>query len=548
MAGSIIGALRATLGLDTAAFEKGADKGIAKSRQLKGALGDLAGGFGPVALGAAAGAAAVAAFSVGMQKAAEAAQFADDLVATADKIGVTAEALQELRHAAEVADIPAAKLDEGLQRLNATLGALQSGVGDGKVKAAFAELGIPHAQIQSLQSAEELLPLIAEHIQQVGTHAEQVQIAKKLGIEELLPLLLKGSDGIAQLREEAQLLGLVMSEEVAVSLADANEKLRIADERSRMAGRSLGAVLVPALVKVKNALADATQGLANFLTKLRDSPLASAPGWNPIRGMAAMLGRGDLPSDFGMDVDDADSIRNEQRAKDLAGAASPTRRARSSRSGGGSSNGGGSYGISTVPGTEGRDWGPAAAETLKPAFISASMEGALEGLKRSREEVAREWQFAVEGGLRAAVYGGGKGFMRYLADVFKESLVKQLAGALTGGGGGGGLLGGLASFGKSLLGFAGGGSFKVGGSGGIDSQIMAFRATPGEMIDVRTPGQTSGAGGGVLVVRVDKSDLFDVHVERVAAPMVAQGMAVASERGAGLAEKRLKSRGRQRLG
>jgi phage-related protein len=40
-----------------------------------------------------------------------------------------------------------------------------------------------------------------------------------------------------------------------------------------------------------------------------------------------------------------------------------------------------------------------------------------------------------------------------------------------------------------LAGFANGGSFKVGGSGGTDSQVVAFRATPGETVDVRTPQQ-----------------------------------------------------------
>lgn len=37
--------------------------------------------------------------------------------------------------------------------------------------------------------------------------------------------------------------------------------------------------------------------------------------------------------------------------------------------------------------------------------------------------------------------------------------------------------------------FAQGGSFRVGGSGGTDSQLVAFRATPGEMVDIRRPGQ-----------------------------------------------------------
>lgn len=83
-----------------------------------------------------------------------------------------------------------------------------------------------------------------------------------------------------------------------------------------------------------------------------------------------------------------------------------------------------------------------------------------------------------------------------------------LAPALAGGAGGG-LLGGLA-------GFATGGSFTVGGNGGTDSQLVAFRATPGERVDVRTPAQQQAAQPApapVVNVRVvnqdDPSAAFD---------------------------------------
>lgn len=53
---------------------------------------------------------------------------------------------------------------------------------------------------------------------------------------------------------------------------------------------------------------------------------------------------------------------------------------------------------------------------------------------------------------------------------------------------------GVSPFAK-LFGFAHGGSFEVGGNGGTDSQLVAFRATPGETVEVRTPVQQSRAGG-----------------------------------------------------
>lgn len=63
-------------------------------------------------------------------------------------------------------------------------------------------------------------------------------------------------------------------------------------------------------------------------------------------------------------------------------------------------------------------------------------------------------------------------------------------------------VGSFASGFTSLFGFATGGSFRVGGVGGTDSQMIAFRATPGEMVDIRTPGQDRGGGGGQILIPI----------------------------------------------
>lgn len=62
-------------------------------------------------------------------------------------------------------------------------------------------------------------------------------------------------------------------------------------------------------------------------------------------------------------------------------------------------------------------------------------------------------------------------------------------GGVGGGGGGAGssLLSGAGSFLGSLLGFQTGGQFTVGGAGGPDSQLVAFRATPGESVSISRP-------------------------------------------------------------
>ena len=98
----------------------------------------------------------------------------------------------------------------------------------------------------------------------------------------------------------------------------------------------------------------------------------------------------------------------------------------------------------------------------------------------------------------------GKFDFKKMIDSILEDLLRlalnniwgQLANGLLGGAGGVG--GGMGWLGK-LFGFATGGEFTVGGHGGTDSQIVAFKATPGEHVEVSTPQQKSAkdeSGGG----------------------------------------------------
>lgn len=76
--------------------------------------------------------------------------------------------------------------------------------------------------------------------------------------------------------------------------------------------------------------------------------------------------------------------------------------------------------------------------------------------------------------------------------------------SLFGGGGSGGGFGGFFS----SLGFANTGSFTVGGTGGPDSQMVAFRGSPGETVTVSKPGSgpDTGANGATIIFNVSTPD------------------------------------------
>lgn len=63
----------------------------------------------------------------------------------------------------------------------------------------------------------------------------------------------------------------------------------------------------------------------------------------------------------------------------------------------------------------------------------------------------------------------------------------------------GNYVGELGTSSSSPRGYATGGSFVVGGSGGTDSQLVTFRASPDERVTIETPAQQRASNGGVTV-------------------------------------------------
>ena len=69
-----------------------------------------------------------------------------------------------------------------------------------------------------------------------------------------------------------------------------------------------------------------------------------------------------------------------------------------------------------------------------------------------------------------------------------------------------GTSGGLFSGLSNLFGFANGGQFQVGGQGGTDSQLVAFRASPNETVTVTKPGQQGVSNGDKIIINIQTQD------------------------------------------
>jgi hypothetical protein len=117
-------------------------------------------------------------------------------------------------------------------------------------------------------------------------------------------------------------------------------------------------------------------------------------------------------------------------------------------------------------------------------------------------DTARELGLTFSSAFEDAVVGGKKfsevlrGLGQDIARLLiRKSVTEPLAEAGTN------LFKGL-DFGK-LFGFAAGGSFQVGGSGGTDSQLVAFKASPNERVTVETPEQQRRGGGNSFNFSID---------------------------------------------
>lgn len=126
----------------------------------------------------------------------------DKLGDTADRLGVTAQALAEFRHAGKMSGVEVGEMDSALGSFNVNLGKAHAGTGK---LASFLGRVSPKllAQVKAAKSSEEAFGLLADATTMLSKHEDKAALAQAAfggSGEALLPLLAKGSAGIEELR------------------------------------------------------------------------------------------------------------------------------------------------------------------------------------------------------------------------------------------------------------------------------------------------------------------------------------------------------------
>ena len=247
-ASSVIGALRVNLGLDTAQFNAG----------LKASQASLAKFGKTVAVGFAAVATAAAAAGAAMGVAVKGAiDTADALSKSAQKIGVTTEALSRLKYAADFSDVSLEQLTGGLGRLSKTMLDVAGG-SKGPAATAFKALGIAVTDAAgNLRNSDAVFADIAARFAQMEDGSTKTALAISLfgkSGAELIPLLNSGADGLAAMAAESDKLGLTISTTTGKAAEKFNDTLT-----------KIGSILGGVVNKVMEAALPALQSLADTL-------------------------------------------------------------------------------------------------------------------------------------------------------------------------------------------------------------------------------------------------------------------------------------------
>lgn len=149
----------------------------------------------------------------------------DNLAKTADKLGVTTEALSGLQHAAELTGVSTETMNMALQRM--TRRVAEAAVGTGEAKGALEELGINALELSKLP-LDVQMNVIADAMQGVEKQSDRVRLAMKLFDSEgvaLVNTLGGGSEALKQMASEAQLLGIAISRVDAAQIEAANDSV-----------------------------------------------------------------------------------------------------------------------------------------------------------------------------------------------------------------------------------------------------------------------------------------------------------------------------------
>jgi hypothetical protein len=242
----VVGALRVVLGADTASFEKGLTK-------AKVTLGTFSKGIdlSAAAIGTAVGTMATA-IGAAIQHTIN--DF-DEMHDASIKLGVSTEALSQLRYAAELSGESFDQLTAGFGKMEKAAGAALANTA-GPIAKTFERLGVTMAELKSL-APDEIFKQLADGIKALPEGVARASAASVIfgkSWQDNIVLMSEGSKGINEMEKEASLFGLTITGAAAAAGDQFNDNMTRLGAVAKGFAVQLTTAVLPSLVHLSNAL------------------------------------------------------------------------------------------------------------------------------------------------------------------------------------------------------------------------------------------------------------------------------------------------------
>lgn len=187
----------------------------------------------------------------------------------ADKVGLTVEALQELRFAAELTGVASNQLDMGMQRFSRRIAEAASGTGVLLPVLEANNIALRDSDGR-LRSNTDLLDEYANLIKGAASEQDKLRLAFLAFDSEgaaLVNMLKDGSRGLAELRDEAHKAGGVFDEAMVRKMEEVDDRF---SRVSRTISQTFKGAIVESVDEISNLIDEIDPGLLSALKDLDD--------------------------------------------------------------------------------------------------------------------------------------------------------------------------------------------------------------------------------------------------------------------------------------
>ena len=191
---------------------------------------------------------------------------ADEIGDTAEKIGLSAEALQEWNHTATILGVSTERMERAFVKVNGILGDIATGNGD-KYAESLVLIGLSLDDLEG-KNTDEAFNLIRDALSEVEDEAIRLGVANDLLSErvaaDIIPVLTQEASTINDLKNEARELGIVTNEQAAQA-----GEFTDALDRTKQSLSSLGVDIATTMMPI----------LQSLIIKVRDEMIPVVKDW-----------------------------------------------------------------------------------------------------------------------------------------------------------------------------------------------------------------------------------------------------------------------------